>query len=150
MEISPELERSRSSTNDTTWMSNGCTFARQIASQVQKDTKHTGGTYVIDTALTVEILRCLQVLSQAWPSFATQVLCIFSFLGAKHASFQAFVYAGQSRPSSLYTSWNARRLPVCTVRSNYSRAQAQLEFHILSQCGVLCGRLSVGRELWEY
>lgn len=58
----------------------------------------------------------------------------FSFWGATRTSLLDVLCAQQSRPSLLYT------LPTglaCAMRSNYSRARAQLEFHILSQCGAL-------------
>lgn len=59
---------------------------------------------------------------------------IFSFWETTRASLLDVLCAGQPQTSLLYTI--STRL-VCARRSNYSRARAQLEFHILSQCGAI-------------
>jgi len=143
VEISPGIERSKSSTNDTNWMSSVCTFARRTAAQAHNGIKHTEKILYRRCAHRRDMLRCLYILSQARP---TQVFLRLLFLGS-----DARVLSGRSlrrTVSTFIALYNAERLLVCTVRSNYSKAQAQLGFHILSQCGVLCGRLSVGRELY--
>ena len=136
VEISPKVEQSESSKNDPTWMSSGCTFARRIASQAQKGHQTCRRYSVVGNALTVEICSvALQVLSQAWSSRGPSILFLYLlFLRSK-----AHVLSGHPLRKTapiciaLYNSgfWYIQHA------ANRSRARAQLEFHILSQCGVL-------------
>ena len=88
----------------------------------------------VGNVLTVEIFGVIPVLSQGWPSSTTQVFLYLLFLGNN-----ARVLAGRSvrRTASNFIALYQSQLAWCARRSNYSRARAQLEFHIMSQCGVL-------------
>ena len=118
VEISPKVERSKSSTNNTTWMSSGCTFARQTKGLLRKLRRISStrlGSCSRQCAYRRNILRYTQSWRKAGLHPRLKYPYIFSFWEAMRASLLDVLCAGQPQTSLLYTL--ATRL-VCAVRSN--------------------------------